>query len=149
MKEYAPKPIIEEHYHIQELIDAQQKRADDRNYFRDREKLYAERMDEIKEAKSKDIKEFWCKTCSTEFFGESIKEVEIDWTNSNQYIAFYRSKCPQGHWCIRHITDRFKDSFFYRSKRIARDRGKHFAATVQPNETNYQLLYGRKNANSR
>lgn len=145
MKSYGPKPLIEEHFHIQELIEGQNKRAEERTYYRDRDKLYAERMDEIKDAKVKDIKEFWCKTCRIEFYSETIKEVEIDWTSTQQYIAFYRAKCNKGHWAMRHITDRFKDSFFYRSKRIARDRGKHFAATIQPWDTNYQLLYGRKN----
>lgn len=145
MSNYGPKPLIEEHYHISELIDAQEKRADEREYYRDREKRYADRMDEIKAAPVKDMKEFWCKMCNTEFFSETIKEVERDWNNLTQYIAFYRGKCPEGHWAIRHITDRFKDSFFFRSRRIAKDRGKHFKETVQPNETNYQLLYGRKN----
>lgn len=140
-----PKPLIEEHYHIKELIDAQEKRANDREYFRNREKLAADRMDEIKSAQAKDVKEFWCGACRTEFFAEAIKEVEIDWNNSTQYIAFYRSKCPRGHWAMRLVTDKFKDHFFFRSRRVARDRGNNFAAVVQPWETNYQLLYGRKN----
>lgn len=146
MSNYGPKPLVEEHYHIQELIDVQTKRAADRTYYQEKDKANANRMSDIKDAQVKDIKEFWCSACKTEFFAETVKEVELDWNNSTQYIAFYRSKCPKGHWAIRHITDRFKDTFFYRSKRVARDRGKHFAATVQPWQTNYQLLYGRKNS---
>jgi hypothetical protein len=143
MKDYSPRPLIEEHYHIQELIDAQEKRAGDRQYHKDKEKERAERDEIIAEAKPKDVQPFWCNVCKEEFVAESIKEIETDWSNSNQRIAFYRTKCFKGHWCMRLITDRHKDAYWFRSTRVAQDRGKHYADTVQPYETGFNLLYGK------
>lgn len=143
--ENTPRPAIEDHPHIRMLIERQEVRTEDRVYYQKREKDNAERMKDVKDAPVKDIKEFYCVPCRLDFFSEGIKEVEIDWTNKGQYIAFYRTKCPQGHWCMRLITDRFKDAFFFRSRKVARDRGEHFADTVQEWESGFQLLYGRKN----
>lgn len=143
MTDHAPRPLIEEHYHIRELIDTQQKRADDRTYHQNRAKAATERMDDIKAAAAKQVQPFWCEVCKDDFFAESIKEVESDWT-ANQYVAFYRTKHWCGKWCIRLITDRHKDAYYSRSRRIAIDRGKHFADLLQPFETNYNLMYGKK-----
>lgn len=143
--DHTPHPTIEDHYHIRMLIDGQEKRTQDRIYHQNREKALEERTKDIKDARPKDVKEFWCDECKADFFAESIKEVEVDWNNSSQFIAFYRSKCPKGHWCIRLVTDRYKDAFYFRSKKIARDRGMYFADTIQPHETGFNLLFGRKN----
>jgi len=144
--EHTPRPLIEEHYHIRMLFEAQEKNAADRQYHRDREKDKQERNDLIRDTKVKDIKEFFCETCKEDFQSETIKEVEIDWSNPSQYIAFYKTKCLKGHWCQRLITDRFSDRYWFKSRRVARDRGRHALDILQPWETNYQLIYGRKNA---
>lgn len=141
---HQPKPLIEEHFHIKELIDRQEKRTDDRNYHREKEKEREEREDLIKDAKLFITTDFYCPKCKQDFKSQSIKEVEIDWTRPSQRIAFYRAKCDKKHWCIRLITDRHKDGFWQRSKAMARDRGKHYADTIQPFETNFNLLYGKK-----
>lgn len=143
--EATPRPEVEYHPHIQELIERQEVRTADRIYHQNRLKQLEERNADIRDAKPKDIKEFWCEECKAEFFAESIKEVEVDWNNSTQYIAFYRSKCPKGHWAMRLISDRFKDAFYFRSRKVAKDRGIHFGDTLQPHETGFQMLYGRKN----
>lgn len=138
---YGPKPLIEEHYHIQDLINGQQKRVDDREFHRIRIKNLAERTEDIKKANAREVKGFWCQECKADFFGETIKQVETDWTCPTQYIAFYRAKCPKGHWCARHITDQHKDGYHVRSRRIALDRGIHYADTLQPHQTGFNLLY--------
>lgn len=140
---YGPKPLVEDHYHIQELIDAQEKRIYDRTTYRDRDKLNAEREDMIKEAQLVVVTDFWCQKCRKDFKSMSIKESYIDWTNSTQRIAFYRSKCDKGHWCIRLITDRQRDGFWVRSKLCALDKGNHQLDLVQPHETGYYMLYGK------
>jgi len=143
--ENTPRPEIENHYHIRMLFEAQERNASDRQFHRDREKMAQERSDLIKDAKPKEVKAFWCDTCKLDFLGESIKEVEVDWSNPSQHIAFYRTKCFKGHWCQRLITDTYKDVYWFRSRKVAQDRGKHAKEILQPHETNYQLLYGRKN----
>lgn len=138
---YGPKPLIEEHYHIAELISAQERRAYDREYHRNKAKTASERMDDIKEAKAREIKPFWCWRCSLDFFAETIKQVEKDWSCLTQYVAFYKAKCPKGHWCMRLITDKGRDGYWVRSRRVVADRGLHYADTIQPHETGFNLLY--------
>ncbi len=144
MTDYGPKPLVEEHYHIRELIEAQDKRAKDRTYHQDRQKAADERMSDIKSEPAKIAKHFYCTDCEKDFVAEAIKQVEVDWSNSAQYIAFYKSKCFCGKWAQRLITDKFRDEYWFKSKKVAQDRGFHHNDLVQSFETNYQLLYGRK-----
>lgn len=143
--EHTPRPAIEDHHHIRELIERQEARTADRIYHQVKDKNLSERMSDIKAEQWKAVKDFWCPTCEVDFLSEGIKEVEIDWSNPAQYIAFYRTKCSKGHWCQRLITDRLKDIYFYRSRRVARDRAVHFGDTLQPWQTGFNLMYGRKN----
>jgi len=141
---YDPKPLLEEHYHIQELIERQEKRTEDRNYHRNIQKEKVENINLIKDAKLVDVLPFYCSDCKKDFVSMTIKQFEIDWSNSNQYIAYYKTKCDCGKWCIRHITDKFKDAYWFKSKKVSKDRGVHFADTIQPYESNFNLLYGKK-----
>ena len=143
--ENTPRPEVEQHPHIRMLIENQKKRADDRNYHRDKEKEGAEREEEIERYKQKDIIEFYCTHCQEDFADIVDKQVEIDWSNPSQRIAFYKGKHDCGNWAIRHITDRLADPYWFESQQVATDRGKHYAELLQPFETGYQLLYGRKN----
>lgn len=142
---YGPVPHTETHYHIQELIDRQEKRAADRILYRDKEKTSEERDSLIKDAKVVTLTDFFCTQCEKDFKGIAALQVEGDWSNLEQRIAFYRTKCFKGHWCMRLVTDRHRDSYWTRSKAVHRDRGRHFADTIQPHESGFQLLYGRKN----
>ncbi len=139
--ESTPRPEIESHYHIRMLIEGQEKKADDRTYHLNKEKTKAERQDLINDAKPFVLTEFYCQKCREDFKAQSIKEVEIDWSNPNQFIAFYRTKCFEGHWCIRLITDKHRDGYWVRSKAVHRDRGVHYKDTIQPHETGFNLLY--------
>lgn len=140
---YEPKPLIEEHYHINELINRQEKRVKERNESRQRIKDLEERDDDINKAQLFVLHNFWCNKCKKDFKATAIKQVEEDW-NANQRIAFYRTKCFNGHWCMRLITDKFKDGFNVKSKLLALDRGNHFNDIVQSFEEGYHLLYGKK-----
>ncbi len=141
---HQPKPLIEQHYYIQELIDAQQKRVDDREYHRNLIKDKEERNNLIKDSPVMSLTDFWCRKCLLDFKSMSVREVEIDWTSPLQNIAFYRTKCDKGHWCIRHITDKWSDPFWNNSETVLRDRGKHFKDIIQPFETGYNLLYEKR-----
>lgn len=142
--DHIPRPDVERHYHIKDLIEFQEKRAQDRNFYRDRQKLADDRESYITDAKMVVLTDFWCDKCKEDFKGQSVKQVETDWTNSLQNIAFYKNKCSKGHWCIRLITDRHKDGFFIKSKLMALDKGRHHNDTIQPDQTNFNLLYGKK-----
>lgn len=139
-----PRPEIENHFHIRELIEAQEKRSDDRNYHRNKEKEKAEREDLIKDSKWLTLTDFYCDKCREDFKSQAVKQVEIDWSCDTQNIAYYKSKCSKGHWCQRLITDRHRDGFWTRSRLMVLDRGNHSADIIQPHETNFHLLYGKK-----
>lgn len=141
MKNYSPNSLTEEHYHVQDLINSQEKRSDERSYFREKGKNLEERNDLIKDAKIIVVTDFWCHKCKEDFKSMAVKEVEIDWSCQNQFIAFYKSKCDKGHWCIRLITDKHKDGFWIRSKLCNLDRGNHSLDTIQPHETGFNTLY--------
>lgn len=138
---HTPHPDIEDHFHIQDLINGQEKRSTDRNYHRDRIKSLDERSDLIKDSKPFDTMGFYCTRCKKDFQSEAVKQTETDWTNTSQQIAFYKTKCFKGHWNIRLITDRHKDGFFQKSKLMALDRGNHSLDTLQPWETGFNMLY--------
>ena len=144
MKDYSPRPNIEQHYHIRELIERQDKRSNDRIYHQERQATKDEREKLIADNKVKELVDFHCSDCKTDFKGEAIKQVEVDWSNETQNIAFYKTKCFCGKWCIRHITDRFRDAYWFKSRNVALDRGRHHNDILQPFETGYNLLYGKK-----
>ncbi len=141
---HEPKPNVEYHYHIEELINKQETRVQDREYHRNRIKNLDDRDSLIKEAKIFLETEFYCETCRQDFKGQAIKQVEVDWTNTIQSVAFYKTKCFKGHWCMRLITDKHLDRYWFKSLAVARDRGKHHNDTLQPFETGFNLLYGKK-----
>jgi len=138
-----PHPTIEDHYHIQDLINSQEKRSNDRSYHRDKAKERAERDAVLLDSKRYTVTDFWCQECREDFKGRAVRQIETDWNNPEQRIAFYRSKCAEGHWCIRLITDKNRDGFWMRSKRLALDRGNHVADIIQPFQSGFNMLYGK------
>lgn len=146
MRDYenTPRPLTESHYHVRELIERQERRAEDRTMFREREKALADRNQEIKSTFVFTLTDFWCDICKKDFKAQAVRQEEVDWTNSSQVIAFYRTKHWCGQWCIRLVTDKHRDGFWIKSRLMRLDQGNHFSDTVQPYETNYELLYSRK-----
>lgn len=143
--DHTPRPHVEEHYHIRELIEAQEKRSADRTDHRERQKASEERASLIASEKWLELKAFYCRKCSKDFYAEEIKQVETDWTNPAQSIAFYKTKHKDcGEWTIRLITDRHKDAYWYKSRAVASDQGRHYADTLQPFQTDYNLMYGKR-----
>lgn len=146
MRDYeaTPRPAVEYHPHIRELIEAQEKRSEDRNYHRAKEKAATDRESEIKEAKVLDLKDFYCRKCKEDFYRPATKQIEVDWNNPLQRIAFYQAKHRKcGNWCIRLITDRQRDAYWIRSKQVRRDQGQHANDMLQPWQEGFNLLYGK------
>lgn len=143
--EQEPRPEIENHYHIKDLIEAQNKKAIDRSDYRERERVRQEREDLIKDSEVVVMKEFYCEQCAVDFVNLAVKQIEVDWTNSAQRIAFYKSKHRAcGRWAMRYITDRNRDPYWFKSKKVRRDQGVHYNDALQPFQTGYQLVYGKK-----
>jgi hypothetical protein len=142
--DHIPRPHVEEHYHIRELIENQEKRSADRTFHRERIKALEEREDLIKDAPIIVLTDFYCQKCKKDFKGTAPKIVETDWSNPSQRVAYYKSKCFKGHWVVRWLTDKFKDPYFFRSKWIANDRAKHSNDILQSFQSGYNLLYGKK-----
>lgn len=140
-----PRPEIEYHYHIKDLIEGQEKRANDRNYHRAQAKTRAEREELIRDNRQVEKVSFWCEKCKEDFEGIAQKQEEMDWANENQQIAFYKTKCFKNHWVMRFITDKHSDPYWFRSRFVRKDRENHTADLLQPFEEGYQLLFGRKN----
>lgn len=139
--EHEPRPEIEHHYHIRELIEAQEKRSDDRTYHRNKEKAKEDRNDIIRDAKMVVLTDWWCEDCREDFKAQAIKEVEVDWTNPSQFISFYKTKHWCGKWCMRFVTDRHKDPYWFKSRAVHKDQGEHYEDTLQPYQTGFNTLY--------
>lgn len=138
-----PHPLIEDHYHIQMLFESQEKKAADRAFHKERIKEREDRDDLIKSAEGFVTTDFYCSECKLDFKSQAIKQIEEDWS-ANQRIAYYKTKCFKGHWCMRLITDKEKDGYYQKSRMIAKQRGMYHNDILQPFETNYNLVYGKK-----
>jgi hypothetical protein len=144
MKYTGPKPLVEEHYHIEELIAAQEKRADDREYHRTKEKNAAERQKTIDDARMQVATDFYCSQCGVDYKVNAVLQVEVDWSCPGQCIAFYKGKHREcGSWAIRLITDKQRDGYFARSRLVRIDQGMHHNDLIQPHEEGFNLLYGK------
>lgn len=139
-----PHTHTETHHHIQELINLQEKRSNDRTYHRERIKALEEREELIKDSQPVILTDWYCDKCNKDFKQIGIRYIEEDWSNPAQRVAVYKTKCFSDHWCVRWITDRFKDPYWFRSKWVANDRIKHSNDTLQSFQEGYNLLYGKK-----
>lgn len=137
--------MIEEHYHIDELIDAQQKRSDDRTYHRERVKALEERSKIIDDAQMVISTDFHCIKCRKDFKANAVLQVEQDWSKPSQMIAFYKSKHREcGAWAIRNLTDKHQDGFWQRSRNARAEQGKYHNDLIQPFEIGFNMLYGKR-----
>lgn len=142
--DHTPRPEIEKHYHIQDLIEFHERKTQDRNFHRERIKQNEDRESYITDSKPVALTDFFCSKCKQDFKSVAIRQIEVDWSKTSQRVAFYKSKCDKGHWCIRLITDRGMDAFYSKSKLLAVDRARHSLDTLQPHETGFNLMYGKK-----
>jgi hypothetical protein len=134
-----PHPTIEDHYHIQELINGQEKRSAQRTYHQNVEKDRDAFEKYVASIPDMTLVDFWCAECKKDFIARVRKEVD-----SWGHFAFYRTKHKCGKWAIRHITDRFNDKYWFKSRNVANDRAVHHNDLLQEFETGYNTLYGKK-----
>lgn len=141
--EHTPRPAVEQHYHIRDLIEMQEKKSQDRTRHRDRAKAIEERKQVMEDSKPFDLMDFWCSDCKEDFKAHTVREIEQDWTNGAQFIGFYRTKHWCGKWCLRHLTDKNRDAYWFKSKAVRDDRAKGHNDLIQPFESGFNLLYGK------
>lgn len=134
--EQSPHPLIEDHYYIRELIEGQQKRAADRTYHQEIEKRRDQNLKDIKEFKDVELLDFYCTRCDKDFIGRAKKQID-----SWEPIACYKIKHTCGRWTMRRITDRLMDLYWFKSKKVAQDRGVGFNDLLQPFQSGYNMLY--------
>lgn len=134
-----PHPLVEDHSYIRELINRQERRTADKKYHQEVEKKRDAVLKDIKGFKDIELLDFYCEQCNKDFIGRARKQID-----SWQTIAYYKVKHKCGTWCIRHITDRIRDPYFYNSRKVARDRGENFKDLLQTFETGFNLVHGKK-----
>ncbi len=140
--EATPRPELENHHHIRDLILGQEIRAADRQTWKEREAQKAENDSDIAAAKQVVLTDFWCDKGKKDFKAVAQLQVENDWTSMGK-IASYKTKCFKRHWCARLVTDKLRDPYWQRSKAVRADRAKHSKDLIQPFEEGFNLLYGK------
>lgn len=141
--EHTPRPEVEHHFHIRDLIEQQEKKAKDRTYHREFADAKEERRKVMEDSLEYTTMDFWCNDCREDFKANAVREIEQDWTNPRQFIGFYKTKHWCGKWCLRHITDKNRDAYWFKSKAVRVDRAKGHNDLIQPFESGYNLLYGK------
>lgn len=134
-----PRPEVERHYHIRELIERQEKRSEERARINEIEKRRDQNLKDIAGFKDIELLDFWCDRCKVDFIGRAKKQID-----SWEPIAYYKIKHMCGQWSLRRITDRLRDLYFFKSKKVALDRGKATVDVLQPFESGYNMVYGKK-----
>lgn len=134
-----PRPEVERHYHIRELIERQEKRSEERARINEIEKRRDQNLKDIAGFKDIELLDFWCDRCKVDFIGRAKKQID-----SWEPIAYYKIKHMCGQWSLRRITDRLRDLYFFKSKKVALDRGKAFIDMIQPFESGYNMVYGKR-----
>lgn len=134
-----PHPLVEDHYYVRELIEGQQKRSADRTYWQEVEKRRDQNLKDIAGFKDIELLDFWCDHCKKDFIGRAKKQID-----SWEPIAYYKIKHMCGQWSLRRITDRLNDPYWFNSKKVAQDRGKASIDLLQPFESGYNMIYGKK-----
>lgn len=124
--------------------DRLEKRLKDQQVLLDQEREYKkkrpnERMDEGKPDRLNTYS-FWCDLCDQDFDAPCYKTKH---RLHGDTIAVYRTKCPDCEQeCIRHITHRDHDLFYYKSTKIRKQRNQYFLETLQAKDYGFRTCYG-------
>lgn len=122
-----------------------ERRIEDRRAERDRiygmDKEYQDHMRTIREAYRVTKMDFWCRECREDFSAIGYK---IIGEAGRWPVAWYNGQCPLGHVCIRHITDKEHDPYYWMSDRIQRDRVELKDAMLIPSDPRFKLVYPDK-----
>lgn len=84
--------------------------------------------------------QFWCedKKCKRDFVSLAFKQVR---KNQGWPLAWYVGQCPLGHECMRRITDKGNDPYFYQSEMLARERVRYADDFLTPDDPRFRMKY--------
>ena len=139
MPPFQARSTAEYHPEIQALVKAHEKRQADRQYHRDIEKMRDDMIKEIKSAPEFEKIHCYCEGCGREFTARAGKIVD-SWSP----IAWYITKCRCGKRQLRRITDKIWDRYYFKSKEIFKQRFDNFADILQPFQSGYEMMWGKK-----
>ncbi len=77
---------------------------------------------------------FWCEKCQKDFDAPGYK-------SSNRYGEWWVGRDPKGHKAIRHITERLKDPYFWKSRKLREQRVEFRKDLLQPGQKGYDMAY--------
>lgn len=130
---------------ITKVVQNVMRRAELRDQLRKKEQEAGSRDKIIDDAFPVIIHDFFCEECLRDYASRAKKIVEDDWTLAGQRIAYYVSKCPEGHVNKRRIVDKHKDPYFMKSLLIKQQRINHKKDILQSFDSGFNMLYGNKN----
>jgi hypothetical protein len=116
------------------------RRAERERVFRD-DNAYHAHMKVIREAYETTRMDFWCEECQKDFTSDAYKVIG----EAGQWpVAWYAGLCPENHVCIRYITDKENDSYYWKSKMIREQRHEMADAMLIPSDPRFKLVYPEK-----
>lgn len=98
-----------------------------------------EREKEIKIAKERVMTSFFCDTCDADWDGVGFKQIRVP--KGSMWFAYYIGYCPAGHPCVRRITDKLNDPYFYRSYILKKEQAKHADDFLPHWHPRFKLVY--------
>lgn len=105
----------------------------------DAEKLARKRMDalgaEIREAPEMKQMDFFCRECNRDFIATGYKRVHRDG------MGTYLGACPNGHGCVRYITEKWRDPYWELSPKVRFDRLKYADDMLTPEDPRFKTVY--------
>lgn len=113
-------------------------RQEERAKLRAREQLFAVRQGSIQSAPERLAGAgFYCLRCQKDFVSVGRKVV------TGEYAWFY-AKCSCGGRCIRRITDKLGDIYYFKSKVVRKQQTDASTDMLPPNDPLFRLVYPKQ-----
>lgn len=98
-----------------------------------------ERVKEIKRAPQTARISFFCETCDADWDGRGDKMIRMP--KGSVWFAYYSGHCPAGHACVRRITDRLNDPYFFKSYVVRKQQAKHTDELLPHWHPRFKIVY--------
>lgn len=107
---------------------------------------YRERVREVNDAyQIVPRMDFWCDGCGghDESKGDivAVGRKDAKYPSGQLPIARYVGECPRGHLVIRHITEKNRDPYYYKSLKMKRERAMAADDLLQPSDPRFKQVY--------
>ena len=123
---------------IQRLNERVLQRQEERERLKNRERIFSLREDLIKTATDRLAGVgFFCEECGKDFTAVGRKVVMGDY-------AWYYAKCLCGARCIRRITDKSSDPYYFKSKITRRQQVVNSTDMLTPDDPLFRLVYPKQ-----